>query len=187
MLPEQLITDRLLLSPPALADASAIIALANDPLIAEMTLAIPSPYGEADAVQFLHLVNTARKTETGFIYAIRSPEQRSFMGAVGLHLHKKYGHAEIGYWIGAPHRGQGYVAEAVGAVIDAGFGYTELQRIHAIHRIDNAASGGVLLHNRMTLEATLDDYMVKNGIPQTVRSYRILRPEWEARRTQKAN
>ena len=188
MLPEQLTTQRLLLSPPALADAAAIITLANDPLIAEMTLSVPSPYGEADALQFLQLVNMGRKTSTAFIYAIRSPDDRVFMGAIGLHLSEKYGHAELGYWMGAPYRRRGYVSEAVGAVIAAGFTHLpDLVRIQAIHKAGNDASGGALLSNGMLREATLDEYVIKNGAPQTVVSYRILRREWVAGRKQDAD
>ena len=62
--PTQLTTERLLLSPPTLADAATIVRLADDPLIADP----------------------------------------AFMGAIGLHLSEKYGHAEIGYWMGASYR-----------------------------------------------------------------------------------
>ena len=188
MLPEQLTTERLLLTPPVLADAAAIITLANDPLIAEMTLSVPSPYGEANAVQFLQLVNMGRSTGTAFIYAIRSPNDRTFMGAIGLHLIEKYGHAELGYWMGAPYRQNGYVSEAVGALIAAGFEYLpDVARIQAIHKYGNDASGGALLANGMIREATLDDYVIKDGATQTVVSYRILRREWTAGHTQNAD
>ncbi len=188
MLPEQLTTARLLLSPPVLADAAAIITLANDPLIAEMTLSVPSPYGEVNAVQFLQLVHMGRSTATAFIYAIRSPTDRAFMGAVGLHLIEKYGHAELGYWLGEPYRRRGYVSEAVGALLTAGFEYLpDLARIQAIHKFGNDASGRALLANGLTREGTLDDYVIKDGAPQTVVSYRILRREWAAGRTQDAD
>ena len=188
MLPEQLITARLLLSPPVLADAAAIITLANDPLIAAMTLSVPSPYGEVNAVQFLRLVHTGRKTGLAFIYAIRSPTDRAFMGAIGLHLIEKYGHAELGYWMGAPYRRRGYVSEAVGALIAAGFTHLpKLVRIQAIHQQGNTASGKALLTNGMKREAILDHYVIKDGVPQTVVSYRTLRQEWALKHTQDAD
>ena len=187
MLPEQLTTERLLLTPPNLADAVTIIELANDPLIAEMTLSVPSPYGEADAVFFLNLVNAGRSSGSAFIYAIRAPADRTFMGAIGLHMIEKYGHAELGYWMGKPFRGRGYVSEAVGALISASFTHTELARIQAIHKAGNEASGGALRHNGMLREGTLDDYVMKNGTPQTVISYRILRREWAERHNQNAD
>ncbi|WP_420460694.1 GNAT family N-acetyltransferase [Neolewinella sp.] len=110
------------------------------------------------------------------------------MGAVGLHLIEKYGHAELGYWLGKPYRRRGYISEAVGALITAGFEHLpDLARIQAIHKLDNDASGGALLANGLTREATLDDYVIKDGMSQTVVSYRILRREWAAGRTQDAD
>ena len=188
MLPEQLTTQRLLLSPPVLGDASAIVTLANDPLIAEMTLSVPSPYGEADAVQFLQLVHTGRTMGRAFIYALRSPTDRSFMGAIGLHLSEKYGHGELGYWLGKPFRRKGYVSEAVGVLVAAAFTHLpDLVRIQAIHKAGNDASGGALLRNGLRREATLDEYVIKDGAAQTVVSYRILRREWVDGRKQDAD
>jgi RimJ/RimL family protein N-acetyltransferase len=101
------------------------------------------------------------------------------MGAVGLHFREQYGHAELGYWMGAPYRGRGYVKEAVGAVIDAGFRHSEVVRIQAIHHDNNPASGRILLSNGLQREAVLDSYVIKNGRAQTVVQYRLLRSEWE--------
>ena len=178
MLPELLTSERLLLSPPCLADATTIIELANDPLIAEMTLSVPYPYGEADAVHFLYMVRQGRLAENVFIYAIRSPNDRALMGAIGLHLDGKYGHAELGYWMGEPYRKRGYTSEAVGVLVEAGFRHTPVARIQAYHKDTNLASGRVMLANGLRREAVLEDYVIKNGVPQTVVQYRILRKEW---------
>ena len=178
MLPEQLTTARLLLSPPGLADADAIIALANDPLIARMTLSVPSPYGQADAIFFLNMAQQGRLAENAFIYAIRSPGDRALMGAIGLHISGKYGHAELGYWMGEPYRRRGYVSEAVGAMVDAAFTHTRVVRIQAMHKAGNDHSGRALLANGLCREAVLEDYVIKDGEPQTVIQYRILRKEW---------
>ena len=100
------------------------------------------------------------------------------LGAVGVHLEVKYSHAELGYWMGAPYRKRGYVREAVGAVIDFGFRETYVRRIHAIHHVDNPASGAVLRANGLRHEATLEEYVLRDDVVWTVEQYRILRNEW---------
>jgi RimJ/RimL family protein N-acetyltransferase len=179
MLPETLLTDRLRLTTLRAADIPTIVTLASDPLIAAMTLSVPSPYTENDAVQWLAVANREREAGSAFTFALRLPDSDQFMGAVGLHFREQYGHAELGYWMGVPFRGRGYVKEAVGAVIDAGFQHTEVVRIQAIHHDNNPASGRILVANGLKREAVLDSYVIKNGRSQTVVQYRILRSEWE--------
>ncbi|MFF7710948.1 GNAT family N-acetyltransferase [Pseudomonas sp. NPDC007930] len=50
----------------------------------------------------------------------------------------------IGYWLGAPYRGQGYMREATEAVLRYGFEDLALQRIHTACFAANAASARVL-------------------------------------------
>ncbi|MCP9235546.1 GNAT family N-acetyltransferase [Lewinella sp. JB7] len=179
MLPLQLLTPRLLLTPPTLADAPAMIELANDPVVEEMTLSFPYPYGEADALAFLHGANVHRKAGTAFQYAIKLRDTDGFVGSIGLHIDDRYGYGEIGYWMGAPYRGRGFVTEAVGALLDAAFAHTSLVRIQAMTRQHNVASARVLLKSGFRHEAVLEDHTVKNGEVQTVIQFRILRREWE--------
>lgn len=185
MPPQEIATQRLLLSPPQLADARQIIKLANDPLIAQWTLSVPSPYTEADAIFFLNMAHEKRKEDQAYIFAIRLPDEPTLMGCIGLHRDTKYGTAELGYWMGAPYRRQGYVSEAVGALIDFGFRHTEVPRIYAMHIEGNEPSGRALLANGLQYEARLEDHSVKNGAAQTALQYRILRREWERGRKQK--
>lgn len=180
----EILTHRLHLSPPQLADAHQIIKLANDPLIAEWTLSVPSPYTETDAIYFLNMAHEKWRNEEGYIFAIRTLADPTLMGCIGLHRDLKYGTAELGYWMGAPYRRRGYISEAVGAVVDFGFTHTDVPRIYAMHIIGNEASGKALLANGLLREAQLDDHSVKNGVAQTAIQYRILRREWEQRRTQ---
>ncbi|MBB4078320.1 RimJ/RimL family protein N-acetyltransferase [Lewinella aquimaris] len=178
MLPAEITTVRLRLTLPGVADVPAMIALANDPVVEEMTLTMPYPYGEADAVAFINRANVSRKEGSAFMYAIRLKGVDEFMGGVGLHIDPKYGYGELGYWMGAPFRGKGYVTEAVGALIDLAFETTGLVRIQAMTRDHNHASGKILLNNGMQREAVMEDHTIKNGEVQTVIQYRILRREW---------
>ena len=177
----ELTTDRLLLRKPGLADAARIIVLANDPVIAELTLSVPHPYTEAHVIDWLSIVNAGWKNKTAFAFGICNPDSGEMLGAVGLHISDKYGYGELGYWLGAPYRGRGYAKEAVAAVINYGFQRTDVVRIQAIHRVDNLASGRVLLSNGLQREATLENYVIKEGAAWTVVQYRLLKEEWQIR------
>ena len=49
-----LVTERLVLRPPHEDDTAELIALANNPRVAEMLSRMPYPYGEAEARSFLN-------------------------------------------------------------------------------------------------------------------------------------
>lgn len=158
--------------------------LIDDPLVVEMTINIPSPYKEADAIRFLNMAVEGRENSTAYVFAIRLSDGGTFMGGIGLHISPRFGHAELGYWLGAPYRRKGYITEAIGTMIDAGFSNTDVARIHAVPWVHNAASAKALLATGMKFEAALEDYAIKDGKAQSANLYRILRTDWDARRTQ---
>ena len=172
-------TPRLLLSPPRMTDLPCLLELADDPYLGQMTLNIPHPYTEESAIFWLNLANQGWQSGDKCIFAIRAPETELFLGGIGLHVNKTHRRGELGYWIGAPYRGQGFVTEAAAELIHFGFAELDLLRIQATHLKENPASGKVMTKNGMQFEGTLEDYYIKVGKSQTVRQYRILRREWE--------
>lgn len=52
--------------------------------------------------------------------------------------------ASLGYWMGAPHAGQGYMSEALFALLDFAFGPLGLHRVEAACLPHNAASRRLL-------------------------------------------
>lgn len=171
----ELRTPRLLLSPPVIADLPRLLELGDDPTLAEMTLNIPHPYREEDAVWWLNKAITGREDGSAYIFAIREGETGRFLGGIGLHLEARHRRAEAGYWIGKPYRGQGYVTEALGRLLRFGFEELDVHRIQATHWVGNPASGRVMLKNGMELEGELKDYYFRDGKARSVFLYRILR------------
>lgn len=161
-----------------MSDLPRIIELANDPLIGEMTLNIPHPYTEESAIFWLNLAYTGRESGSKFIFAIRDKNSGEFMGGIGLHPGNPHRRGELGYWIGAPYRRNGYVSEAAGRLIQFGFEELDMLRIEATHLLGNEASGRVMTNNGMEFEGDLNDYYSKNGVPRSVRLYAILRSKW---------
>lgn len=127
MSPVDLATPRLLLRAPEEALIDAIAEACADPAIARYTV-VPSPYRRSDAVGFVRdHVPTVWAGGSGCVWAIRSaPEPDALLGMIGLESVAD-GSAELGFWLAPGARGQGYVDEAVAAVLDFGLSADGLQ------------------------------------------------------------
>jgi RimJ/RimL family protein N-acetyltransferase len=88
----------------------------------ELYMTTPWPYTLDHAHNFI-TEHVPRGWETGreLTWALRADPSGPLLGAIGLR-HEQPGTANIGYWLGAPHRRRGYMTAAVEAVADWGFG-----------------------------------------------------------------
>lgn len=69
----------------------------------------------------------------------------------------------FGYWIGQPHARQGYMREAIGALVHHAFTTLDLTRIEAACLPENAASRGVLERSGFKYEGVARSYLQING------------------------
>ncbi|MEM6634295.1 MAG: GNAT family protein [Pseudomonadota bacterium] len=69
----------------------------------------------------------------------------------------------LGYWIGAPHARQGYMREAITAVVHHAFHVLDLSRIEAACLPENAASRGVLEKSAFKYEGVAQSYLQIDG------------------------
>jgi [ribosomal protein S5]-alanine N-acetyltransferase len=69
----------------------------------------------------------------------------------------------LGYWVGAPFVRQGYMREAIGAVVHHAFTAMDLSRIEAACLPENAASRGVLERAGFKYEGVAQSYLQING------------------------
>ena len=69
----------------------------------------------------------------------------------------------IGYWIGQPFARQGYMREAIGALVHHAFTALDLSRIDAACLPENAASRGVLERSGFKYEGVAQSYLQING------------------------
>jgi ribosomal-protein-alanine N-acetyltransferase len=74
--------------------------------------------------------------------------------------------ASVGYWIGAPHVGRGYMTDAVKAVLPYAFVTLGLHRLEAACLPHNAASTRVLLKTGFKREGMARRYLKINGVWQ---------------------
>lgn len=118
MAPVTLHTDRLVLSVPTEADIDPITEAAQDPEVPRWTT-LPSPYIRADAEQFIEKAHAWWDAESELTWGIRAGGE--WIGMIGLHRVERGESAEIGYWMAAQARGNGYLTEAAHAVVDFAF------------------------------------------------------------------
>ncbi|MCP3972116.1 MAG: GNAT family N-acetyltransferase [Rhodobacteraceae bacterium] len=69
----------------------------------------------------------------------------------------------LGYWIGEAHARQGYMREAIEAVVHHGFSVLDLSRIEAACLPENKASRGVLERSGFKYEGVAQSYLQING------------------------
>lgn len=69
----------------------------------------------------------------------------------------------LGYWIGAPYARQGYMKEAIQAVVHHAFQIMDLSRIEAACLPENAPSRGVLEKCGFKYEGVAQSYLQING------------------------
>ena len=69
----------------------------------------------------------------------------------------------LGYWIGAPYARQGYMAEAIDAVVHHAFHVLDLSRIEAACLPENTASRGLLEKSGFKYEGVAQSYLQING------------------------
>jgi len=136
IIPEPLMTRRLILRQLDERDIDAIAALGGEWEVASMTGRIPYPYSKALATQWL-----IGLPEGEFVRAIEFESR--FIGIAG-YAARSANSAEIGYWIGKPWWGQGFATEAAGAILDHCFGALRFKKMIGCHFVDNSASAAVM-------------------------------------------
>jgi len=83
----------------------------------------------------------------------------------------------LGYWTGEPFARQGYMREAIGAVVHYAFARLDLSRIEAACLPENAASRGLLESAGFKYEGVAQSYLQINGRWRTHVLYASLRSD----------
>lgn len=172
-------SERLLLRLLQAGDAEAIALYAGDRRVAAPTLNIPHPYSLELAREFIGRTQRGANEGSDFVFALLRKPEREVIGVIGLR--PQQGHsAEIGYWTGVPFWGQGYMTEALRAVIRFAFCDLGLGRVYAAHFADNPASGRVIQKAGMQPEGCLRQHVVRWGEAHDLVYYGLLRDEYLA-------
>ena len=148
-----LTTERLTLRPFREDDVEALYAYSKDEAVG-LGAGWKPHESLLESSDILHLVFLDQPT----VWAIERQSDHRLMGSVGLITDsaRQYGSARsLGYALGVDYWGQGYMTEAVRAVVRFGFGYMGLDLISATCYPDNPASRRVLEKCGFAYEGTL--------------------------------
>jgi RimJ/RimL family protein N-acetyltransferase len=141
-------TPRLWLRWPRHSDGAALAAFAGQKAVADMTGTWAHPLPEGEAERRIFEARKANATGTKLILAL-TPRARPNhkIGQVGVgrssHAASEAG-VEIGYMLHPDFWGQGLVVEAVQAMLNTVFSYTDAEAVGAWARVINPASRRVL-------------------------------------------
>lgn len=138
VLPGRIETERLVLRAPIRGDVPDLVRLADNRAIADKLSRLPSPYTRADGIGFVEII-AQRADERPYAITLDG----AFIGVVGF-TYFKDGPPELGYWLGEPYWGKGYMSEAVRALLDAAFATHHYPAIKSRALASNAASLRVL-------------------------------------------
>lgn len=184
MIPDRrptLVTQRLVLRPPVRDDAPHIQRLAAAREIAAGTATIPHPYPEGAAEAWIERASAEIAQGSGAPFVVLRRQGSVLIGNVGLRIEAEHRRAELGYWIGVPHWGQGYASEASLAVLRFAFEELGLHRVFANHFRRNPASGRVLEKLGMTYEGRMRSHVLKWDSFEDLECYGILQSDWRLR------
>lgn len=173
-------TRRLWLRWPRMADAPAILRLAGEKAVAEMTASIPHPY-PAEAVEpFIFAMRKGNALGDHLVLAV-TPRSRpnELIGMIGAHRQAS-GRPFIGYWLGTPHWGKGLATEAVQSLIDTLFSLSDIKAIEADTRVINPASRRVLEKSGFRQEGSFLKSLPARGGLFPCEQFRLDRSTWAA-------
>ena len=145
-------TDRLLLRPPTVDDATRICELTNDWDVAKTTLNIPYPNPVEEVESFIGRIAEGLTTGNAYTFALCLKEMGDLIGMMGIHRNERHNRAEIGYWVGKAYWGNGYATEACQRIVRFGFEELALNRVEASYFVGNEASRRVMEKAGMTFE-----------------------------------
>jgi RimJ/RimL family protein N-acetyltransferase len=138
VLPGRIETKRLVLRAPMRGDVPDLVKLADNRNIAAVLSRLPSPYTRADAIAFIEIFSQRADERP---YAITLDDR--FIGVIGF-TYRQGEPPELGYWLGEPYWGKGYMSEAVKALLDTAFATHQYPQIGSRALSTNAASLNVL-------------------------------------------
>lgn len=154
-------TQRLVLRPPLPFDAPQIVERLGVKEVAWNLGRVPHPYSVTDAEDWLADIPMRWAEDTSYSFAI-TRETEGMMGCVSLRL-LPMDVWEIGYWLGEPWWGLGYMTEAATALLNWAETDLNISRFASGHFTDNPASGRILTRLGFTLVGETELFGLARG------------------------
>jgi [ribosomal protein S5]-alanine N-acetyltransferase len=163
------------IEPVALKHAAVLEHLISDPAVAEPTSNIPHPYPVGGAEEWI--TRSVKEREAGTSYCFSILAAGEFVGVVSI-LNVAERQGEIGYWIGRPYWGRGYVTLAGRQVLLVGFGELGLSKFSGKCLARNTGSYRVLEKLGFQLTGFTEIEKPKWSTPERVAEFVLSREQW---------
>ena len=173
----ELETPRLQLRKLTMRDARDVFAYSRDPEVARHVLWDAQP--QHRRIACLHPLYAAQIPDgRGRQLGDRVEGVGRIIGTIGfMWIQFEHASAEVGYSLARDMWGQGIMTEALREVICYAFETLRLNRVEAIHEVDNPASGAVMRKCGMRYEGCLRQKLRNKGRYVDVDLYAILRSD----------
>jgi len=177
MFQQSLRTERLVFRPFERRDIARIAELMNNWDVARMLAMPPYPYTKADARSFVDSQLALAPVAEHFTSAIAIGDE--LVGTIGVG--PRHHGPSIGYWLGEPYWGQGYMTEALAAATRLFFASSKWDWLGSGYFLDNPASFAVQRKIGFTVVGESIQSCVARG--EKVRHFdtRLTRVDFEAR------
>jgi RimJ/RimL family protein N-acetyltransferase len=129
-------TARLLLRPIVAADLDDVVAGIGDFAVSRMLARVPHPYTRADADWFFDHSNAA--IDAGTMLYLGIEHGGRIVGAASIEAIPAS--CELGYWLARPAWGNGFMTEAVGALVGYAFDSVGIPMIRSGYFSENEGS-----------------------------------------------
>ena len=114
-------------------------------------------------------------------WCIERKDEGRVVGTIGYMWYQPENNAaEVGYSLARDCWNQGYMTEALRAVLRYSFEVMAINRVEAQHEVGNPASGAVMRKCGMRREGTLRSRLYNKGHYVDVELYAMLRQDWAA-------
>ena len=170
-------TERLILRPWEEADAESLYEYARDPRVGPIA-GWPVHTSVENSLEIIKNVLSAPET-----YAVCLKSDNRAIGSIGLippmqsHTEAAEDEVEVGYWIGVPFWGNGYIPEAVQEVLRYGFEDKGTDRIWVSHYEENFKSRRVIEKSGFRYQFSRSKTN-RLGVIHTCLYYAMTREEW---------
>jgi RimJ/RimL family protein N-acetyltransferase len=173
-------TERLLMRPISPSDAAAIQSTASLLAIADTMISIPHPYPHDEAQRFISHQMTASKAGHCHAFVIESRIRNEFFGIIEIRdIEPEHSQAELSFWLTPDAWGDGYMSEALKAIVCFAFESLELNRLYAYHMMRNPGSGRVLQKNGFVREGVLRQRVRKWDVFEDVALWARVKEDWQ--------
>lgn len=175
-------TARLELWPIGLGDVEALWPYVSDPELPRW-MTWEAHRDRAETEGFVRASQGAREAGSGFVWTLRRPE--GLVGIIGLHdvvrtvRAWRQDRAELGYWVGAAHRGQGLVTEAAREVLRFAFHELGLHKLTVGCASENQASRAVIERLGFRFVGEQREHFFRYDRWWDHLSYELLRADWQ--------